>query len=268
MFSKLGIATKIIIGVCVVVVLGITILGVVINKQVRSVMRNTTIENMQRNIDQNAARLQRVMNRMFARMSTLGEDLVAIDLVHNENKRQQLIQKFLNGSPNVRLISVSAVGDPNGSYITSKVGDTLETSIKKDFYNPGITRQVLQDGKILKTKPYFKEIGGQKVFGFELAVPLNKDEHGKTKLVGVMIAFVDIDSFADVVMRSKNDTFVMQRNGYVLLVGYKNMQGKLLSKINPDVTAERLTKMVRENSSGAMDYHAVSTNKDSFLVVR
>ncbi|BCZ18312.1 Methyl-accepting chemotaxis protein TlpC (plasmid) [Helicobacter sp. NHP19-003] len=268
MFSKFGIGTKIVVGVCIVVVLGITVLGVVISKQVRSVMRNTTIKNMQRNIDQNAARLQRVMNRMFARMSTLGEDLVAIDLAHNENKRQQLIRKFLNGSPNVRLISVSAVGDPNGSYITSKVGDTLETLVKKDFYDPQITHQVLQDGKILKTKPYFKDIGGQKVFGFELAVPLNKNESGKTKIVGVMIAFIDIDSFADVIMRSKNDTFVMQRNGYVLLVGYKNMQGKLLSEINPDVTAARLAKMVHDNSSGAMDYHAVSTNKDSFLVVR
>nr|WP_104711289.1 methyl-accepting chemotaxis protein [Helicobacter felis] len=267
MFSKFGIGTKIIVGMCVVVALGITILGVIINKQTRSVMHNTIINNMQGNIDQSAARLQRVMNRLFVRMSALGEDLVTNNL-NNENKRQQLVRKFLNSSPHVRLLSISAVGDSSGSYVAKKVGDTIETSTKKDFYNPKITRQVLQDGKILKTNPYFKDIGGQKVFGFELAVPLNKNKHGENKLVGAMIIFVDIDSFADVVMRSKNDTFVMQRDGYVLLIGYKNMQGKLLSEINLDVTAMRLVKMVRENSSGAMDYHAVATNKDSFLVVR
>ncbi|BCZ18746.1 Methyl-accepting chemotaxis protein TlpC [Helicobacter sp. NHP19-012] len=268
MFSKLGIAAKIIMGVCVVVVLGITTMGVVISKQVRTVTRNTTIETMQRNVDENAARLQRVMNRMFESMSTLAENLASIDLTHNESERQQLIRKFLNSTVRVKLVSVSAVGDPNGSYITSKVGDTLETSIKKDFYNPGITRQVLQDGKILKTKPYFREIGGQRIFGFELAVPLDKNEHGKTKLVGVMIAFVSIDGFADIVMRSKNDTFVMQQNGYLLLTYNKSIQGKLLSDVNRDPTAAHLVAMVHESRSGAMDYHAISTNKDSFLVVK
>ncbi|BCZ17308.1 Methyl-accepting chemotaxis protein TlpC [Helicobacter sp. NHP19-003] len=268
MFSKLGIGTKIIVGVCIVVVLGIIILGVVISKQVRTVTRNTTIENMQRNINENAARLQRVMNRMFAAMSVLGENLTSIDLAHNESEKQRLIQRFLNDNTRVRLISVSAVGDPNGSYIVRRVGGSLETLVKKDFYNPQITHQVLQDGKILKTKPYFKDIGGQKVFGFELAVPLNKNESGKTKIVGVMIAFIDIDSFADITMRSKNDTFVMQQNGYLLLTYDKNIQGKLLSEVNPDPTAARLVAMVHENSSGAMDYHAISTNKDSFLVVK
>ncbi len=268
MFAKLGIAAKLIVGVCVVVILGITVLEVMISKQVRSVMRNTTIETMQENVNQNAARLQRVMDRMFASMSVLGENLASIDFIHNESRKQQLIGKFLNSTPNVRLISVSAVGDPNGSYVVSKVGNTLETFIKKDFYNPKITRQVLQNGRILKTKPYFKEIGGQRVFGFELAVPLNRDERGATKLVGVMIAFVDIDSFADVVMRAKNDTFVMQQNGYLLLTHPKDIQGKLLSDVNTDPTAKHLMEVVHENRSGAMDYHAISTKKSSFLIVR
>ncbi|CRF48810.1 Methyl-accepting chemotaxis signal transduction protein [Helicobacter heilmannii] len=268
MFSKLGIGTKIIVGVCVVVLLGILALGIVISRQVRDVTKVNTLETLHFNTDEGAARLERVMNRTFAQLNTLSLDLASIDLLHNTKEQERLVHRFLSSNNNVRIISVTAIGDPNGSYVTTKIGNTFETIYKHGFYNSDIYNEVVKNERMLKTKPHYKEIAGQKIFGFDIAIPLVRGEHEHPKLMGLMVAFIDIDSFGDIVMRSKNDTFVLQENGYLLLVFDKKYQGRLLSEINPDHTAQDLLKMVQQNHSGVLDYHAIANNKDSFLVVK
>ncbi|WP_104749064.1 methyl-accepting chemotaxis protein [Helicobacter cynogastricus] len=270
MFSKLGIGTKIITGVCFVVVLGIAVLGFVIGRQVRDVTRVDTIDRLTSNVDEGAARLQRVMNRMFARLNTLGNDLTSIDLEHDEQERTRLVQRFLIdvSTTNVKLISLTLPNDPNGSYVIYRSGSSFTIVRKKDLYNPEIYHQVARTLKLIKSKPYSRKIDGQEVFGFDLSVPLTRGEHDHATFVGVMTAFVDIDSFADIVMRKRNDTFVMGEDGYLLLVQDKNLQGKVLTEVNPHASAQHLMDMVKARGSGVLDYYSISEAKDAFLVVK
>ncbi|WP_104753436.1 methyl-accepting chemotaxis protein [Helicobacter salomonis] len=268
MFAKLEIGTKIVLGVCFVVVLGITGLGLMIGKQVKDVTRIHTIETLRANTEEVSARLERVMNRTFSQLSLLELDLSTLDLGRDLPEEEKLIRRFLSTSTDVKIVSIAPIEDTEYSLLIQKSPNGMEISKGSPLYNPQIYAEVKQTRRFVKSSPYARNIGGVSTFGFDLGIPLTTGEHERARLVGVMVVFVDIDSFADIVLRSKQDTFAIQQNGYLLLAIDKKNQGKLLSEINPDPSVNNLLQMTQKNLSGVVDYHSISNKKDGFLVVK
>nr|WP_163555762.1 methyl-accepting chemotaxis protein [Helicobacter suis] len=268
LLSKLKISTKIVVSVCFIVVLGIAILGFIVSTKVRNTTRVNTIEVLSSEIEEGASRLQRNINRMFVALKNLNMDLASLDLAHNEKERDRLMKRFLNDEHHVKVVSVSSFNSPNDFYMARRIGKSIEISKTNNSYNPEIYHKVLQDHSLHKGNPHFRKIDGETVYGFDFGIPLKKVQNGSTKVVGVMIAFVSIDSFSDMILREKKDTFLMQESGYLLLIYSEKLQGKLLDEVNPDPSAKKVVNLTREGYSGAIDYHALRTNKDSFLFIK
>nr|WP_163531807.1 methyl-accepting chemotaxis protein [Helicobacter suis] len=268
LLSKLKISTKIVVSVCFIVVLGIAILGFIVSTKVRNTTRVNTIEVLSSEIEEGASRLQRNINRMFVALKNLNMDLASLDLAHNEKERDRLMKRFLNDEHHVKVVSVSSFNSPNDFYMARRIGKSIEISKTNNSYNPDIYHKVLQDHSLHKGNPHFRKIDGETVYGFDFGIPLKKVQNGSAKVVGVMIAFVSIDSFSDMILREKKDTFLMQESGYLLLIYSEKLQGKLLDEVNPDPSAKQVVNLTREGYSGAIDYHALRTNKDSFLFIK
>ncbi|WP_163564776.1 methyl-accepting chemotaxis protein [Helicobacter suis] len=268
MFSRLKIGTKIVLSVCFIVVLGIAILGLIVSNKVRNTTRVNTIEVLSSEIEEGASRLQRNINRMFVALKNLNADLVSIDLAHNDKERDRLMKRFLNDEHHIKIVSVASLNNPNDFYMAHRTGKSIEISKTNSSYNPEIYHRVLQNHSLQKSKPYFKNIDGEKIYGFDFGMPLKKVQGGRTKIVGAIVAFVSIDSFSDMILREKQDTFLMQENGYLILIYSEKLQGKLLNEVNPDPSAKKVVNLTREGYSGAIDYHALRTNKDSFLFIK
>nr|WP_163498941.1 methyl-accepting chemotaxis protein [Helicobacter suis] len=268
LLSKLKISTKIVVSVCFIVVLGIAILGFIVSTKVRNTTRVNTIEVLSSEIEEGASRLQRNINRMFVALKNLNMDLASLDLAHNEKERDRLMKRFLNDEHHVKVVSVSSFNSPNDFYMARRIGKSIEISKTNNSYNPDIYHKVLQDHSLHKGDPHFRKIDGETVYGFDFGIPLKKVQNGSAKVVGVMIAFVSIDSFSDMILREKKDTFLMQESGYLLLIYSEKLQGKLLDEVNPDPSAKKVVNLTREGYSGAIDYHALRTNKDSFLFIK
>ncbi|WP_104740216.1 methyl-accepting chemotaxis protein [Helicobacter bizzozeronii] len=264
-FTRLGIGTKIVVGVGIIVVLGILVLGLVVGIQVRDVTKAQTIETLEDNVNEGAMRLQRIMDRSFAHLNGLGKDLISPEgLAHPPKKRTELMQRFLADSTNIALVSLTLPGDPQGSSVMHMVGASFEMMHQEKIYSPKVYGEVLQTSRVVKSDPYFREIDGKSVFGFDLGVPLEQ----RGKVIGVLVAFFSIDSLADVVMRSKNDTFVANQDGYLLIAYDKNIQGKLLTAVNSDPSAKTLVQAIKALKAGVFDYYSLSEKKSSLLVVK
>ncbi|BCD46096.1 Methyl-accepting chemotaxis protein TlpC [Helicobacter suis] len=268
LLSKLRISTKIVMSVCFIVVLGIAILGFIVSNKVRNTTRVNTIEVLSSEIEEGASRLQRNINRMFVALKNLDMDLASIDLAHNEKERDKLMRRFLNDEHHVKIVSVISFKSPHDFYMAHRIGKSIEILKTNNCYNPDIYHRVAQSHSLQKSRPYFKDIDGEKIFGFDFGIPLKKVQNGNAEVVGVIVAFVSIDSFSEMVLRKQQDTFLMQENGYLLLVYDGKLQGKLLNEVNPDPSAKKVVGLTREGYSGVVNYHALRTNKDSFLFVK
>ncbi|TSA85744.1 methyl-accepting chemotaxis protein [Helicobacter mehlei] len=263
-FSRLSIGTKIVVGVGIIVVLGILVLGLVVGIQVKNVTQTKTIETLEDNVNEGGMRLQRIMDRSFAHLSGLSKDLINAGGLVPPEKRLELMQRFLADSINITLISLTLPGNPQGSSVMHMVGASFEMMHQEEIYSPKLYDGILQTSRIAKNDPYFREIDGKPVFGFDLGVPLK--QHGK--VIGVLTAFFSIDSLTDAVMRNKNDTFLLNQDGYLLIAYDKNIRGKLLADVNPDPSAKTLVQAIKALKAGVFDYYSLSEKKNSLLVVK
>ncbi len=113
----------------------------------------------------------------------------------------------------------------------------------------------------------FKRVKGMKsTSGMDITLPL-KDKNQNT--MGTLNFFLNIDAFyTDVVGKKKSNTFLMGKDGRLLINPNREIQDKILSAINPDKRVAKAVEYYDKNEAGTLSYHSLSGNTETFLAIQ
>ncbi len=260
--TKIGF--KIVIMVCAVVIAISAIMGIIINYKVESVLQHQATELLQKEARLTSFKIQGIMKRIFIGVNTLEKFLSDENGSVNDALKRRLLSEFLLANPHVLLISAIYTND-NERAITA-----MNTRSKILYPSIALNESMTNQAKSLKeaahSDPYYKEINGDKVYGMDITLPLmDKNQNA----MGALNFFLNIDAFyADVVGQNKSNTFLMGKDGRLLINPNHEIQDKILSAINPDKRVAKAVEYYDKNEAGTLSYHSLSGNTETFLAIQ
>ncbi|WQV01104.1 methyl-accepting chemotaxis protein [Helicobacter pylori] len=260
--TKIGF--KIVIMVCAVVIAISAIMGIIINYKVESVLQHQATELLQKEARLTSFKIQGIMKRVFIGVNTLEKFLSDENGSVNDALKRRLLSEFLLANPHVLLISaIYTNGNERAITAMNTHSKILYPSIA---LNESMTNQAKSLKEATHSDPYYKEINGDKVYGMDITLPLmDKNQNA----MGVLNFFLNIDAFyADVVGQNKSNTFLMGKDGRLLINPNREIQDKILSAINPDKRVAKAVEYYDKNEAGTLSYHSLSGNTETFLAIQ
>ncbi len=260
--TKIGF--KIVIMVCAVVIAISAIMGIIINYKVESVLQHQATELLQKEARLTSFKIQGIMKCIFIGVNTLEKFLSDENGSVNDALKRRLLSEFLLANPHVLLVSAIYTND-NERAITA-----MNTHSKILYPSIALNESMTNQAKSLKeathSDPYYKEINGDKVYGMDITLPLmDKNQNA----MGALNFFLNIDAFyADVVGQNKSNTFLMGKDGRLLINPNHEIQDKILSAINPDKRVAKAVEYYNQNEAGTLSYHSLSGNTETFLAIQ
>ncbi len=260
--TKIGF--KIVIMVCAVVIAISAIMGIIINYKVESVLQHQATELLQKEARLTSFKIQGIMKRIFIGVNTLEKFLSDENGSVNDALKRRLLSEFLLANPHVLLIS-AIYTNGNERAITA-----MNTRSKILYPSIALNENMTNQAKSLKgaahSDPYYKEINGDKIYGMDITLPLTDKNQNA---MGALNFFLNIDAFyTDVVGQNKSNTFLMGKEGRLLINPNREIQDKILSAINPDKRVAKAVEYYDKNEAGTLSYHSLSGNTETFLAIQ
>ncbi|WP_231203789.1 methyl-accepting chemotaxis protein TlpC [Helicobacter pylori] len=259
------IGSKIVMMVCAVVIAISAVMGVIISYKVESVLQSQATELLQKKAQLVSFKIQSIMKRIFIGANTLEKFLSDENSTINDTLKKRMLSEFLLANPHVLLIS--AIYTNNNERIITAMNLDSKIAYPNTALNETMTNQIhsLKDTTHSEI-PYYKEINGNKIYGMDITLPLM----GKNqKIIGALNLFLNIDAFyTDVVGEKKSNTFLMGKDGRLLINPNHKIQDKILSAINPDKRVAKAVEYYNQNEAGTLSYHSLSGNTETFLAIQ
>ncbi len=260
--TKIGF--KIVIMVCAVVIAISAIMGIIINYKVESVLQHQATELLQKEARLTSFKIQGIMKRIFIGVNTLEKFLSDENGSVNDALKRRLLSEFLLANPHVLL--VSAIYTNGNERVITAMNTRSKILYPSIALNENMTNQAKSLKETAHSDPYYKEINGDKVYGMDITLPLmDKNQN----VMGALNFFLNIDAFyTDVVGTSKSNTFLMGKDGRLLINPNREIQDKILSAINPDKRVAKAVEYYDKNEAGTLSYHSLSGNTETFLAIQ
>ncbi|WP_120972121.1 methyl-accepting chemotaxis protein [Helicobacter pylori] len=258
------IGSKIVMMVCAVVIAISAIMGIIINYKVESVLQHQATELLQKEARLTSFKIQGIMKHIFIGVNTLEKFLSDENGSVNDALKRRLLSEFLLANPHVLLVSaIYTNGNKRAITAMNTRSKILYPSIA---LNENMTNQAKSLKETAHSDPYYKEINGDKVYGMDITLPLmDKNQN----VMGALNFFLNIDAFyTDVVGTSKSNTFLMGKDGRLLINPNREIQDKILSAINPDKRVAKAVEYYDKNEAGTLSYHSLSGNTETFLAIQ
>ncbi len=259
------IGSKIVMMVCAVVIAISAVMGVIISYKVESVLQSQATELLQKKAQLVSFKIQSIMKRIFIGANTLEKFLSDENSAINDTLKKRMLSEFLLANPHVLLISAIYTND-NERIITAMNLDS-KIAYPNTALNETMANQIHSLKDTTHSDPYYKEINGNKIYGMDITLPLM----GKNqKIIGALNLFLNIDAFfyTDVVGKTKSNTFLMGKDGRLLINPNHKIQDKILSAINPDKRVAKAVEYYDKNEAGTLSYHSLSGNTETFLAIQ
>ncbi|WQS03604.1 methyl-accepting chemotaxis protein TlpC [Helicobacter pylori] len=257
------IGSKIVMMVCAVVIVISAVMGVIISYKVESVLQSQATELLQKKAQLVSFKIQNIMKRIFIGANTLEKFLSDENSAINDTLKKRMLSEFLLANPHVLLIS-AIYTDSNERIITAMNLDS-KIAYPNTALNESMTNQIRSLKSITHSDPYYKEVNGDKIYGMDITLPLMS----KNKTIGALKVFLNIDAFyTDVVGKKKSNTFLMGKDGRLLINPNREIQDKILSAINPDKRVAKAVEYYNQNEAGTLSYHSLSGNTETFLAIQ
>ncbi len=255
------IGSKIVMMVCAVVIVISAVMGFIISYKVESVLQSQATELLQKKAQLVSFKIQGIIKRIFIGANTLEKFLSDENSAINDTLKRRMLSEFLLANPHVLLISAIYTNN-NGRVITAMSMDS-KIAYPNTALNENMTNQIHSLKDTTRSDPYYKEVNGNKIYGMDITLPLM----GKNQnVIGALNFFLNIDAFyTDVVGKKKSNTFLMGKDGRLLINPNREIQDKILSAINPD---RRVAKADIQNEAGTLSYHSLSGNTETFLAIQ
>ncbi|GAA9000037.1 hypothetical protein Taitung16_02740 [Helicobacter pylori] len=258
------IGSKIVMMVCAVVIAISAVMGVIISYKVESVLQSQATELLQKKAQLVSFKIQSIMKRIFIGANTLEKFLSDENSAINDTLKKRMLSEFLLANPHVLLIS--AIYTNNNERIITAMNLDSKIAYPNTVLNETMTNQIHSLKDITHSDPYYKEVNGDKIYGMDITLPLM----GKNqKIIGVLNLFLNIDAFyTDVVGKTKSNTFLMGKDGRLLINPNHKIQDKILSAINPDKRVAKAVEYYNQNEAGTLSYHSLSGDTETFLAIQ
>ncbi len=258
------IGSKIVMMVCAVVIAISAVMGVIISYKVESVLQHQATELLQKKAQLVSFKIQNIMKRIFIGTNTLEKFLSDENNAINDTLKKRMLSEFLLANPHVLLIS--AIYTNNNERIITAMNLDSKIAYPNTALNENMINQIRSLKDITHSDPYYKEVNGDKIYGMDITLPLM----GKNqKIIGALNLFLNIDAFyTDVVGKKKSNTFLMGKDGRLLISPNREIQDKILSAINPDKRVAKAVEYYDKNEAGTLSYHSLSGNTETFLAIQ
>ncbi|GAA9830315.1 methyl-accepting chemotaxis protein TlpC [Helicobacter pylori] len=258
------IGSKIVMMVCAVVIAISAVMGVIISYKVESVLQSQATELLQKKAQLVSFKIQSIMKRIFIGANTLEKFLSDENSTINDTLKRRMLSEFLLANPHVLLISAIYTNDNERAITAIKMDSKI--AYPNTALNETMTNQIHSLKSITHSDPYYKEINGAKIYGMDITLPLT----GKNQnILGALNFFLNIDAFyTDVVGKTKSNTFLMGKDGRLLINPNREIQDKILSAINPDKRVAKAVEYYNQNEAGTLSYHSLSGNTETFLAIQ
>ncbi|GAA7426250.1 methyl-accepting chemotaxis protein TlpC [Helicobacter pylori] len=259
------IGSKIVMMVCAVVIAISAVMGVIISYKVESVLQSQATELLQKKAQLVSFKIQSIMKRIFIGANTLEKFLSDENSAINDTLKRRMLSEFLLANPHVLLISAIYTNDNERIITAMNLGSKI--AYPNTTLNETMTNQIHSLKDTTHSDPYYKEINGNKIYGMDITLPLM----GKNQkiMVGALNLFLNIDAFyTDVVGKTKSNTFLMGKDGRLLINPNHKIQDKILSAINPDKRVAKAVEYYNQNEAGTLSYHSLSGNTETFLAIQ
>ncbi|OPG67549.1 chemotaxis protein [Helicobacter pylori] len=258
------IGSKIVMMVCAVVIAISAVMGVIINHKVESVLQSQATELLQKKAQLVSFKIQGIMKRIFMGANTLERFLSDENGSINDTLKKRMLSEFLLANPHVLLIS--AIYTNNNERAITAMSINSKIAYPNTALNENMINQIHSLKSITRSDPYYKEVDGNKIYGMDITLPL-KDKN--QNIIGALNFFLNIDAFyTDVVGKKKSNTFLMGKNGRLLINPNRGIQDKILSAINPDKRVAKAVEYYNNNEAGALSYHSLSGDTETFLAIQ
>ncbi|UOS64899.1 methyl-accepting chemotaxis protein TlpC [Helicobacter pylori] len=263
--KSIRIGSKIVMMVCAVVITISAVMGVIISYKVESVLQSQATELLQKKAQLVSFKIQSIMKRIFIGANTLEKFLSDENSAINDTLKRRMLSEFLLANPHVLLIS--AIYTNNNERIITAMNLDSKIAYPNTALNETMANQIRSLKGITHSDfPYYKEVNGDKIYGMDITLPLM----GKNQnTIGALNLFLNIDAFyTDVVGKTKSNTFLMGKDGRLLISPNHKIQDKILSAINPDKRVAKAVEYYNQNEAGTLSYHSLSGNTETFLAIQ
>ncbi|MFL1971141.1 methyl-accepting chemotaxis protein TlpC [Helicobacter pylori] len=259
------IGSKIVMMVCAVVIIISAIMGFIINHKVESVLQSQATELLQKKAHLVSFKIQGIMKRIFIGANTLEKFLSDENNAINDTLKRRMLSEFLLANPHVLLVSAIYTND-NERVITAMSMDS-KIAYPNTTLNENMINQIHSLKSITRSDPYYKEVNGDKIYGMDITLPLIMGKN--QNVIGALNLFLNIDAFyTDVIGQNKSNTFLMGKDGRLLINPNREIQDKILSAINPDRRVAKAVEYYNQNEAGTLSYHSLSGNTETFLAIQ
>ncbi len=260
--TKIGF--KIVVMVCTVVIAISAIMGFIINHKVESVLQHQATELLQKKAQLVSFKIQGIMKRIFMGANTLERFLSDENGSINDTLKKRMLSEFLLANPHVLLVSALYANDDKRAISAIKIHSKI--AYPNTTLNENMINQIHSLKETTRSDPYYKEVDGNKIYGMDITLPL-KDKN--QNIIGALNFFLNIDAFfTDVVGKKKSNTFLMGKNGRILINPNRGIQDKILSAINPDKRVAKAVEYYNNNEAGTLSYHSLSGDTETFLAIQ
>ncbi|WQW82410.1 methyl-accepting chemotaxis protein TlpC [Helicobacter pylori] len=259
------IGSKIVMMVCAVVIVISAVMGVIISYKVESVLQSQATELLQKKAQLVSFKIQGIIKRIFIGANTLEKFLSDENSAINDTLKRRMLSEFLLANPHVLLIS--AIYTNNNERIITAMNMDSKIAYPNTTLNENMINQIHSLKSITHSDPYYKEVNGDKIYGMDITLPLT----GKNQkiLIGALNFFLNIDAFyTDVIGQNKSNTFLMGKDGRLLINPNREIQDKILSAINPDKRVAKAVEYYDKNEAGTLSYHSLSGDTETFLAIQ
>ncbi|EJB69536.1 methyl-accepting chemotaxis protein [Helicobacter pylori Hp A-8] len=204
------------------------------------------------------------MKRIFMGANTLEKFLSDENGSVNDTLKKRMLSEFLLANPHVLLIS--AIYTNNNERAITAMNINSKIAYPNIALNENMINQIHSLKETTRSDPYYKEVDGDKIYGMDITLPL-KDKN--QNIIGALNFFLNIDAFyTDVVGQNKSNTFLMGKNGRLLINPNRGIQDKILSAINPDKRVAKAVEYYNNNEAGTLSYHSLSGDTETFLAIQ
>uniref|UniRef100_UPI003B28DDA3 Green fluorescent protein,Methyl-accepting chemotaxis transducer (TlpC) n=1 Tax=Helicobacter pylori (strain ATCC 700392 / 26695) TaxID=85962 RepID=UPI003B28DDA3 len=229
-----------------------------------SVLQSQATELLQKKAQLVSFKIQGIMKRIFMGANTLEKFLSDENSAINDTLKRRMLSEFLLANPHVLL--VSAIYTNNNERVITAMSMDSKIAYPNTTLNENMTNQIRSLKSITHSDPYYKEVNGDKIYGMDITLPLmGKNQNA----IGALNFFLNIDAFyTDVVGKKKSNTFLMGKDGRLLINPNREIQDKILSAINPDRRVAKAVEYYNQNEAGTLSYHSLSGNTETFLAIQ
>ncbi|WP_120906477.1 methyl-accepting chemotaxis protein [Helicobacter pylori] len=258
------IGSKIVMMVCAVVIIISAVMGVIINHKVESVLQHQATELLQKKAQLVSFKIQGIIKRIFIGANTLEKFLSDENNAINDTLKRRMLSEFLLANPHVLLIS--AIYTNNNERAITAMNINSKIAYPNTALNENMINQIHSLKSITHSDPYYKEVNGDKIYGMDITLPLmGKNQNA----IGALNLFLNIDAFyTDVVGKKKSNTFLMGKDGRILINPNREIQDKILTAINPDKRVFKAIEYSNQNEAGTLSYHSLSGDTETFLAIQ